>query len=148
MSLCKIFTGINPQIQEKKRFQIKWDNMALVPVIPQAVEGLSLSGLMSQSCSFWIKCLCLFVISPPHLGSDGSDFVVLQWAVGGAFPIKINFLCSLGMVSWKVALWSSARQAYFISPGRKQQSPKFPCLSGVSGGKRQRFLNTSPEYLS
>lgn len=59
--------------------------------------------------------------------------VALQWAVGGAFPIKINFLCSLGMVGWKVSLWSSARQAYFISPGRKQQSPKFPCLLGGSG---------------
>lgn len=64
--------------------------------------------------------------------------VALQWAVGGAFPIKINFLCSLGMVGWKVSLWSSARQAYFISPGRKQVS-QISLLTRRLWGKRHDF---------
>lgn len=64
--------------------------------------------------------------------------VALQWAAGGAFPIEINFLCSLGMVGWKVSFWSSARQAYFISPGRKHVS-QISLLTRRLWGKRHDF---------
>lgn len=83
------------------------------------------------------------MLSLPHLCNDNSDnSLELQWGVVVVeFPMKINFLCPLGMADWKVTFWSSAKEDFFFFnfPRKEiEQFPNFPACQEALGASCSR----------
>lgn len=106
-----MLTRADPQIEKKgKPCQLHGMVLHCVCCKPAAPpQWVDISTL------FILDSCPLFTVSLPYLPNDNSDCVELQWVAAVAIPMKINFLCSVGMVGWQACFGSSAKQACFIS---------------------------------